>query len=156
MFHVVALAPWPMRIMEIIPFIRWSFFGLTDSREYLFLFCELLLCWPKSRSHSFLQHHHHHLGCHATESTRLNVEKKMLKISTEWVQNIYEVGLECLPLVAVHNRCRNCFGRFWYPPPPCRNFDPDLPNFYLLLSCNNEICDPPSPLKYSDVNILFP
>ena len=95
MFHVVALAPWPMRIMEIIPFIRWSFFGLTDSREYLFLFCELLLCWPKSRSHSFLQHHHH-LGCHATESTRLNVEKKMLKIWTEWVQNIYEVRLECL------------------------------------------------------------
>ena len=25
------------------------------------------------------------------------------------------------------------------PPPPCRNFDPDLPNFYLLIPCNIKI-----------------
>ena len=30
---------------------------------------------------------------------------------------------------AVHKRRRNFLGLFWYPPPPCRNFDPDLPNF---------------------------
>ena len=38
------------------------------------------------------------------------------------------------------------------PPPPCRNFDPDLPNFYLLKFWNIGIWDPtnlPS-LKYSD------
>ena len=29
---------------------------------------------------------------------------------------------------AVHKRRRNFFGRFWYPPPPCRNFYHDLPN----------------------------
>ena len=31
------------------------------------------------------------------------------------------------------------------PPPPCRNFDPDLPNFYLLISCNIGILDTPPP-----------
>ena len=35
------------------------------------------------------------------------------------------------------------FGHFWYPPPPCRNSNPDLPNFYLLISFNIEIWDPP-------------
>ena len=39
----------------------------------------------------------------------------------------------------------NFFGRFWYPPSPCRNFDPDLPNFFLLISCNIGIWDAPSP-----------
>ena len=48
-------------------------------------------------------------------------------------------------LGAVHKRRRNFFGRFWYPPPPCRNFDPDLPNFYLLISCTIGIGDPPPP-----------
>ena len=49
---------------------------------------------------------------------------------------------------AVHKRCRNFLGHFWYPPPPCRNFKPNLPNPYLLISCNIEIWDP---LKYSNV-----
>ena len=31
---------------------------------------------------------------------------------------------------AVHKRRQNFLGHFWYPPPPCRNFDPDLTNFY--------------------------
>ena len=48
------------------------------------------------------------------------------------------------------------WGHFWPPPPPCRNFDPDLPNFYLLISCNIKISDPPSPLKYSDVFYGWP
>ena len=48
-------------------------------------------------------------------------------------------------LGAVHKRRRKFFVRFWYPPPPCRNFDPDLTNFYLLISFNIEISDPPSP-----------
>ena len=42
-------------------------------------------------------------------------------------------------------------GIFWpflIPPPPYRNFDPDLPNFYLLISCIIGIWDPPAPLKY--------
>ena len=30
-------------------------------------------------------------------------------------------------------------------PPPCQDFDPDLPNFYLLISCNIGISDPPPP-----------
>ena len=42
------------------------------------------------------------------------------------------------------------------PPPPCRNFDPDLPNFHLLISCNIGISDPPSPLKYSYVFYGWP
>ena len=57
---------------------------------------------------------------------------------------------------AVHKRRRNIFGHFWYPPPPCRNFDPDLPNFYLLISCNIGIWDPPPPLWYSDVFYGWP
>ena len=56
----------------------------------------------------------------------------------------------------VHKRCRNCFGHFWYPPPPCRNFDPDLPNVYLQISCNIEISDLPPTLKYSDVFYGWP
>ena len=42
-------------------------------------------------------------------------------------------------------------GIFWpflIPPPPCRNVDPDLPNFYLLILCNIRIW---GPLKFSDV-----
>ena len=38
-----------------------------------------------------------------------------------------------------------------YDTSPSRNFAPDLTNFYLLISCNIEISDPPPPLKYSDV-----
>ena len=34
---------------------------------------------------------------------------------------------------------------FLYPPPPCRNFDPDLPNVYILISCNIQISDPLPP-----------
>ena len=38
------------------------------------------------------------------------------------------------------------FWSFLIPPPlPCRNFDPDLTNFYLLISCNIGISDPPPP-----------
>ena len=37
---------------------------------------------------------------------------------------------------------------FLIPPPPCQNFDPDLPNFNLLISCNIRIW---GPLKFSDV-----
>ena len=55
-----------------------------------------------------------------------------------------------IPLGAIHKRRRYLFGRFWYPPPPCQNFDPDFPNFYLLISCNIGIWDTPSPLEYSD------
>ena len=40
---------------------------------------------------------------------------------------------------AVFKRRRNFFGRFFFPPPPCWNFNPDLPNPYLLISCNIEI-----------------
>ena len=47
----------------------------------------------------------------------------------------------------VHKRHRNFFGCFWYPSPPCWKFDPDLPNFYLLISCNIRIWDDPSPLN---------
>ena len=43
----------------------------------------------------------------------------------------------------------NFFGRFWYPPSQCRNFDPDLPNFFLLISCNIGIWDPPPPKNIS-------
>ena len=57
---------------------------------------------------------------------------------------------------AVYKRCRNFFGDFWYPPPLCRNFYPDLPNSYLLMSCNIEIWDPPPPLEYSDVFYGWP
>ena len=61
-------------------------------------------------------------------------------------------------LGAIHKRRRNFFGCFWYPPPPCRNFDPDLPNFHLLISCNIGIWNlpRPSPLKYSDVIYGWP
>ena len=42
---------------------------------------------------------------------------------------------------------------FWpfLMPPTCRNFDPDLPNLYLLISCNIGILDPLLFLKYFDV-----
>ena len=43
------------------------------------------------------------------------------------------------------------FWPFLIPPPPCRNSDPNLPNFYLLIYCNIGISVPPLPLKYSDV-----
>ena len=48
---------------------------------------------------------------------------------------------------AVHKRRRNFVGRFWYPPSPSQNFDPDLPKFFLLISCNTRIWDAPPPLK---------
>ena len=63
---------------------------------------------------------------------------------------------QCSSLRAVHKRCRKFFGRFLYPPPPYRNFDPDLPNFYDLISCNIGIWDSPPPLKYSDVFYGWP
>ena len=47
-----------------------------------------------------------------------------------------------LKLGAIHKRCQNFFGHFWYPPSPCRTFDPHLPNFYLLISCHISISDP--------------
>ena len=58
-------------------------------------------------------------------------------------------------LGAVHKRRRN-FLAVLIPPPPCRNFDPDLPNFHLLISCNIGIWDPPPPLKYFDVFYGWP
>ena len=66
------------------------------------------------------------------------------------------LAMRNIVLGAVHKRRRNFFGHFWYPPPPCRNFDPDLPNFYLLISCNIGIWDPPPHLKYSDVFYGWP
>ena len=39
-------------------------------------------------------------------------------------------------LGAVRKRRRNFLAFFVTPPPPCRNSDPDLTNFYLLISCN--------------------
>ena len=61
-------------------------------------------------------------------------------------------------LGAVHKRRQNFLGHFWYPPPPCWNFNPDLPNPYLQISCNFEIWDPPSPPppKISDVFYGWP
>ena len=44
---------------------------------------------------------------------------------------------------AVHKRRRIFFGHFYYPPPQCENFDTDLPIFYLLISSNIGISDPP-------------
>ena len=44
---------------------------------------------------------------------------------------------------AVHKRRRNSIGHLWYPPPPCRNFDPDLSNFLQHRNFR-----PPFPLKY--------
>ena len=45
-------------------------------------------------------------------------------------------ALEIQWLGAVHKRRRNSFWPFLNPPPPYRNFDLDLLNFYLLISCN--------------------
>ena len=58
---------------------------------------------------------------------------------------------------AVHKRCRNFLAVFDTPLPhaPCRNFDPDLPNSYLLISCNIRISNP-LPLKYSDFFCVCP
>ena len=67
-----------------------------------------------------------------------------------------ENGTKYYPMGAVHKRRRNFFGRFRYPPPPCQNFDPDLPNFYFLISCNIGIWDHPPPLKYADVFYGWP
>ena len=41
------------------------------------------------------------------------------------------------------------------PIPPCRNFDPDLSNFYLLISCNIGIQDPYSPFPKIFRRILW-
>ena len=61
-----------------------------------------------------------------------------------------------LILGAIHKRHRNFLAVYlWYPPPPCRNFDPDLPNFFLLISCNIRISEP-LPLKYSNVFYGWP
>ena len=38
--------------------------------------------------------------------------------------------------IVVHIRRQNFFGHFWYLPHPCRNFNPELPNPCLLISCN--------------------
>ena len=46
---------------------------------------------------------------------------------------------------AIYKRPWNIFGLFWYPLPPYQNFDPDLPNFYFLISCNIRIWDTPHP-----------
>ena len=69
----------------------------------------------------------------------------------EFTEHLFVIALG-----AIHKRRRNIFGRFWYPPPPCWNFDSDLPNFYILISCNIRISDPPSPLKYYDVFYGWP
>ena len=57
---------------------------------------------------------------------------------------------------AVHKRCRNCFGHFWYPPPPCRNFHPDLPKFYPLISCYIGIWDNPPPKIFRRLLCMAP
>ena len=45
--------------------------------------------------------------------------------------------------VAVHKRGRNFLNVFDTSlPSPCRNFEPDLPNFYLIIFCNIRISDP--------------
>ena len=64
-------------------------------------------------------------------------------------------GMGAFSTGAVHKRRQNYFGSSWYPPPPCRNFVPDLANFYLLISCNIDIWDP-LPLKCSDVFYGWP
>ena len=44
------------------------------------------------------------------------------------------------------------FVRFWYPPPPCRNFDPDLPSNIF----QHRNLRPPTPLDYSDIFYGWP
>ena len=47
-------------------------------------------------------------------------------------------------LGVIHKRRWNFFGCFWYRVPSlCWNFDPELPHFYLLISCNILNWDPP-------------
>ena len=48
------------------------------------------------------------------------------------------------------------FGHFSYLPPPCQNFDPDLPNFYLLISFNNGIWDTPPPKIFQRILLIAP
>ena len=50
-----------------------------------------------------------------------------------------------LLLRAVHKRRQISFWPFLNLNPPCRNFHADLPNFYLLISCNIGISDPLPP-----------
>ena len=70
------------------------------------------------------------------------------KLIMEWKYEFYTRG-----------RPYKTSGFFWpflIPPPPCRNFNPDLSNPYLLISCNIEIWDPPPSLKYSDIFYGWP
>ena len=59
------------------------------------------------------------------------------------------IAQKAAPKGAVHKRRRNFLGHFLYPPPQCLNFNPDLPNPYLLIPCNIKILEPPPPLKIS-------
>ena len=62
----------------------------------------------------------------------------LLRLSMQKIKLSFWLG-------AVHKRRRNSFWPFLNPNPPCRNFDADLPNFYLLISCNIGISDPLPP-----------
>ena len=64
-----------------------------------------------------------------------NPSSIFVKIYVEYKRNT------CI-IWAVHKIRQNLFGHFWYPPSQCRNFDPELTNSYLLISCNIGIWDP--------------
>ena len=79
-----------------------------------------------------------------------STEMNLLKRSMRSCQHMNLLDL----LGAVHKRRWNFLGHFLIPSPPCRNFNPNLPNPYLLISCNifaTSKFETPLPLKYSDV-----
>ena len=59
-----------------------------------------------------------------------------------WLGTFTKQECKGWPHGAIHKR-RWIFLPFLIFPPPCRNFDPDLPNFHLLISYNIGIWDPP-------------
>ena len=91
-----------------------------------------------------------HVQLHAVKKWKWN--KSICKRLLSWLwpfptsnDSTMEPFINDVPIFlgAVHKRCQNFFGHFWYPPPPCRNFSPDLPNHYLVISCNIANWNPP-------------
>ena len=87
--------------------------------------CRPNSAWIIHVSYRFIDQYFH-LSCMIFSLQTKKVSAK------QWVETFSEL----VSLGAVHKRRRNFFAVVDTPPPPCQILDPDLPNFYLLISCN--------------------
>ena len=93
-----------------------------------------------------------HMGIHLWKSCSPN---KKLEITKQfWSKILFHKDTPGV----VHKRGRIFLAVFDTPLTPCRNFDPDIPDFYLLKSnfLQHLNLRPPSRIKYSDLFFGWP